>query len=224
VTAVNMACARDGSVGFMLTDSALYSREGEPIIHGFVAKQFTVPHASAVLAYSGPSFEVGAGFCQNIGACEDFDHIRRVLPDILRNGIPMLGKLNPEMAVDCCAVYVMGYSASERAVRCFVAWTPGDYEAEMSPIILAPTLTLDELAAAGWTYADRPDISQLQRELLAVMNKQRECGRGIDGRPGIVGGCATLTTVTRHEITQRVIRRWPDVIGQPIVAASSVAA
>ena len=136
---------------------------------------------------------------------------------------PILGEVKPEWAVDCCAVYVMGYSPSERAIRCFVSWTHGDYEAEMSPIILAPTLSLDELAAAGWTYADKPDVSRLPAQLLAVMQKQRECGRGITGLP-TPDGCATPTTITRHEIFAARHSPIPDVIGQPIAAAPPVAA
>ena len=217
--------ATDGNIGFLLSDSVTYAARGVPIVKGFAAKALMLPHAQSVIAFAGPTL-AAASVCDSVRHCGDYDQIRSALPEALRKVIVTLGKHHPNWVefLRCCGAYVLGFSPSAQAVRCLVCWTQGgELTLDEAPIILAPRLS-DAEEAAAWRTCDRPDLPRLPAQLLAIMKKQRRCGRASDGRLGIVGGCATLTAVTRNEISQRVIHRWPDVIGQPIGAAPSVAA
>jgi hypothetical protein len=65
------------------------------------------------------------------------------------------------------------------------------------------------------------DIEKLipEIDLLQILEMQRQSLIDLNGQPSyVVGGLALLSTVARGgTITQRVIHRWPDEIGEPIL-------
>jgi hypothetical protein len=83
------------------------------------------------------------------------------------------------------------------------------------PILANPVPPVEDLIAGGWPIGVDRDKRDAARDLLHMMEIQRQRPAS-DGRH-YVGGQAVLTTVTREGVAQRVVRRWPeDRAGKPI--------
>lgn len=88
-------------------------------------------------------------------------------------------------------------------------------------VLLTPSS--DEIFKAdGGSLADQSRAIS-DAELIAVAEKQRRYIEPFGPNKietSLVGGFLQVTTVTEHEISTRIIHRWPDEIGEPIGVAS----
>jgi hypothetical protein len=231
MSAVCVAIAPDGRRGFMLTDCAAYNLD-DGLFAGFGAKATPIPHAGAVIASRGP-MALCAWAAATAQVFPDFDSIAANLAEALARALPMARKISGPGEVE---MFCMGYSEREKRVLAFFARSdsPTPLSIEFGTLLFGPNVDNQDLARLRFPNPSqvRADNTALPRGLLNVMQYQREraiaqreaaAKAGKATRAEIIGGAAVLTTITEKEITQRVIHRWPDVIGEPIKLAAVAA-
>ena len=72
----------------------------------------------------------------------------------------------------------------------------------MAPLFNKPEFRIDD---------DMVTIAEQQRQIVEPYGPSHV-------PTSLVGGFLQLTTVTKHEISSRIIHRWPDKIGESIAA------
>ncbi len=90
-------------------------------------------------------------------------------------------------------------------------WSPNPGEiVKMSEFVNAPPAAIDDVIAAdfdGFDVDEPPDV--VVWNLLKCLEMQRQLAWSTG--EGHIGGFAQLTTVTSEGITQRILKRWPDI-------------
>jgi|SRR5579885_1923365 len=101
----------------------------------------------------------------------------------------------------------MGWSESAQRVRAFFSTAATDFSPQYCDHYTAPAFDLELVpkhdlgGPLTWSY---PPTS-----LLRILKMQRaEAAAGTGESFGFIGGAATLTTLTRDRIEQRVLHRW----------------
>ncbi len=215
MTAINCLVTRDGSTGYLLSDTAMAAAAGETTPIGFTFKSVTLPHSKSVCAFRGthaflvPMAILAASFAS-------FDEMASGFGPRWFAAMAQ----TPE-AFRKSDIVGMGWSESNQRVRAFVARSTGDFTPEFHDLILCPDISLEEVHFSD--FDGRVEFFNVEADLLRIMKAQRARALradDIDSR-GVIGGAAVLTIINRHESSQRVIHRWPDVIGQPINLTST---
>lgn len=202
MSAVNIFVMGDGSTGYMLTDSLATEEFGGPTCHW--PKAVAVPHSRTVVAVRGHStfifFAMAAA-----GKYNDFD---AVVAEWYRNceiGLALMGPSYHNVEF-----YVMGWSQPAARVRAFLStaasnFAPQFFDAAMIAPGYDPELVTMHDLEGPLTWSDQP------ASLLRIMKMQRaKAAAGTGEHYGIIGGVATLTTLTRDRIEQRIVHTWSD--------------
>ena len=207
----------------VLSDTGVFDEHGRLV--AFTNKVWPMPHKNAVICIRGlaPIAAAIAEIVFRVG-CASYDDMRSNVRRELRSNFEAQaalfrskGLVWGELKFD---VIIAGYSESvgphcyaffsyDMASVC-LAWD----EVLLGPI--APLPSTDEMMAR----LNLPDVDTLsiERDGLRIANEQRKVAMPFDvGAPGCgLGGALQLTTITTHMITQRIIHRWPDKIGERI--------
>lgn len=225
MTAINMICQRRRA--FILTDGAGYDVNG--VIRGFYSKTVTLPHLRAAVAVRGSIFGP-ALFATEWGArFTSFD-------DLVKGGGAVAEEVYDRMFTLLTAgghveieIFLAGWSesrnrpetywmASDDSLSRIAADVPSWMFILAEPFQVAPMPTEDLLIQQGF---DVDDIERLDpvTDGLKVMEAQRLSVGTLSADSGpvsAVGGFASLTEIREDGVSQRIIRRWNDSIGEKI--------
>lgn len=211
MSAVNIVVAPDGSWGMMATDTAAYDEDGK--ITAFESKTLTFPHKSMAIAVRGDTEDLAyAGAIAN--ALPTYDLFLACAHLMFVGTFPEhRGKTGGTSGLD---VFALGYSEQEKCIVAAMANDKTDFKFQRGSVVLAPDLSIDELAAIGIRADGRSlAITNPARDMLAIMERQRAT---VD--PGhAIGGQAVLTVMSRERIMQTVVHRWPDCISKKRMGA-----
>jgi hypothetical protein len=224
-------CQRDAVN--LLVDGAGYDSGG--IVRAVMSKAFAIPHLSAVIATRGSAVALPFVGTRLSALFSSFDElaagVESELPKIIEDAeelFAMSGSASTEMAV-------VGWSEKDNTGKAFtiqtgdVSDTRDEYADSEQPesfklierpaafVLPAPDAEIMQQA----DFRSDIDIEKLipEIDLLQIMEMQRQSLIELNGQPTyVVGGLALLSTVARSgTITQRVIHRWPDEIGEQIL-------
>jgi hypothetical protein len=210
---------------YSITDTALY--DGFAIVHGFSTKVTTLPHLSMAISTSG-AYEQHAAVVQGLCEFKSFD-------DFVEGGEAKLRELwddghfwlpGREDDSEHFRLVVIGWSDRDKAAQLYVLCTEAQPDCEAftltaAPIALNPGEHPQVLEEAGLTVNGAP-VGEPEDWLCRLIDLQRSRRAGPRGTPCTyeepdaengsynIGGHAVLTKLTRHGITQRVVRRWND--------------
>jgi hypothetical protein len=211
MSAVNIFVLSDGSAGYMLTDSLATEEFGGQILH--FPKALAIPHSRTVVALRGHSSFIFSAFAL-AGKGDDFDTIAaewRQSCEIIVAAAPPSYR-NVEF-------YVMGWSESAKRVRTFWSIADSNFTPQFVEAMVAPGCEPEQVMShdlgGPLTWSD-PSAS-----LLRITKMQREkAASGYGAYYGRIGGIATLTTLTRDRIEQRIVHRWDEDIQRAAKAMS----
>jgi hypothetical protein len=216
----------------ILCDGAVYDSGGT--LQGVLSKSFAIPHLSAVIAARGPAVALPFIATRLSTLFSSFDElaagIEAELPKIIEDSetlFALSGATSTEMAV-------IGWSEKDDIGKAFTIQTddasetraeyadieqPESFKLIERPVAFAlPAPSAEIMRAAGLRSDIDIDKIVPEIDLLQIMEMQRQSLIEFNGQEiYVVGGLALLSTVRRGgTITQRVIHRWPDAIGELI--------
>jgi hypothetical protein len=229
VTAINVLVQNKSAS--ILTDGLLYGDKTNVIQLDF-AKCLPIEGSNACVAAAGP-----AGFAYLVaGVAENYrfnDLVRRTgaffneLFDIYAKNnacetkfanLVLAGWLEEEDRPAAFIIDVIAAGAEiETRLQGKINGEPFRELTEL-PIITIPAPDIDLIKSTGWPVG--VDLGEMdpERELLHIAEVQRQQVKG--GSRVLVGGQATLTTITKAGLTQRIVHTWPeDKVGEPIQPA-----
>jgi hypothetical protein len=195
MTAVN-AIISAGLTGYMLTDCAICEPDGE--IYRVANKAISLPHAQTVIAVRG-SVIFQHVLLIDLQYLEGFDQI---VSSAGGNARKRWKSLPSDHRGDGADFIARGWAEARGRVVAALCHHSDGFEPVFSDGIITPGVEASQLGGSVESY------------LLRTMEEQRRVYR--KGEGSAVGGAAILTTVTRCEITQRVLHRWNDEIGSTI--------
>lgn len=214
MTAINTLVHEN--VAYMMTDTAAYDGTGR--LTAFEDKAFVSARLKAAISISG--------FCTTSREIEwelrehnSFDQLMREFPDWLRD---TYSDLPEERRI---RVMLAGWSDEQKRAEIYTLQSKrtttttgtviepftvkkGDW------VSLQPGPTMDELRAEG-IIAGELKVEDPTKFLTGVIDWQRRYHWQEDGTHR-VGGMAVLTRIDASGISQRVVRRWNDQIGEMI--------
>jgi hypothetical protein len=211
----------------VLSDGAMVD-ETTGVLIGTAGKVFPLPKQNAVMVQRGSGL---ASFLYNKVSMmgNTFDELE------MRIGDGLYGFLGDAIAKDKAVgaawtefdILIAGISEKSRGPRSFIvmsfdhplhdqikAWQP--FDTGPTPWLTPGT---DEMLA----MID-PTIFDPERDGIRIMEAQRQILQPQGPKGGlryITGGFAQLTTVTKEQITTKIIHRWPDKIGEKITPADT---
>jgi hypothetical protein len=182
-------------------------------VGGFPAKAMHFPHQNALAVFNGTTL---LGWLANLAIARfaSFDEMRTGLASALRDAFAKIG--DDESLAGTVAI--CGWSNEPRA---FLITTS-------SRLPLAAWRTHDIVPGARFISPSSPeidsefgcDVELTDANAIALAERCRALkAPGLDGTlRHIVGGSIVRTEITEHEITTRVLHRWPDKIGDMLDA------
>ena len=208
----------------ILSDGAIYDYDGA--LTATVSKVWALPPLPAALTARGPAFLLPFLAVRVSDAAGSFDDLLPIIVEQARKSAELDASLfEHHPAGQSFELFVAGWSAQHRRAMAFTlasfetcgreSWTLHD----IGPGIVSPA---DE--ALGERIGDL-EINLLSADCvpeidgLILLEEQRARSwpiTGTDRVEHIVGGHAQLTTVNEQGVTSRILRRWPDRIGQRI--------
>ena len=201
----------------MITDGAGL-HEGKLIAR--VVKSLPIPHLNLVVGTRGKGLVSSVALMALSEAGATYDEAKRNAGDVIRRYASI-----PGMPTDGFEVYVAGISESTGPDAWGLSTNEKSFDSAPFEVVDIPRLAI------------APDVSPTRIELLRdlqgpnaldyvgeLMDDLRTTQAPLASRPGALGmrytergytvGCfAQLTTVTVEGISSRIIRRWPDEIG-----------
>jgi hypothetical protein len=224
MTAIN-AVSSPNAV-WLLTDTAVYDED--LMVVGFSTKVTLLPHLGMAIAKSGAIKQHAAlvdGFME-FSSFDDFvDRGEAKFRDLWEDEHFRL--YGHDEDCDHFRLVTIGWSDREKCAQIYVMCTEAQqnieaFKLDTAPIAIHPGVHPRVLEEAGLTVDGLPrgePEEWLGR--LVDLQRARRCGHRnapmtYDELPAESGGykvggaAAVLTKLTRHGITQRVIRRWPD--------------
>lgn len=219
MSAINVLQYLDGAA--VWTDGAHYLADGT--LMASAPKVEALPHLNAVVAARAPSLFLPLIASQLGREFDSFDGLVEGLAQAVRVGCTLHRAIleRCDLGADFDLV-VVGWSESRDRCETWVmfsaargeqaAWTAH----EMGPVVLMPYdealgdvlgLTDAQLAGGLHPVEDGLRIIEAQRGVAACQGDRDQPSHG-------VGGFAQLTLVARDRIETRVMRRWPDAIGE----------
>jgi hypothetical protein len=212
----------------LVTDTAVLATTGE--IAGFASKVYTVPHANMAIAVRGHIFALPIAAVHLQRAGSTFDEIQASAERVLR---PVFSQLNPDLinAVENAGashdveITVAGISETRGPIAYQICSVPnhgvgwGIEEIEGHDEMFGPFDTPEIVAEFERRAAETPAGRFGQLEWLTDLARQLQApvfGRG--DAVVQVGGKAVLTKISNGGIETRILRIWPDRIGERIAA------
>lgn len=199
MSAVN-AFAAPG-VTFLFSDAAILHGETLSLV-AVGSKVAVFPQYQAAISATGQTLALG--YLSTALAQRDFAnfaHLIASIPDVLRGLI----KHYPAQ-LDNFRFAVAG-PGSLFCIQAEEGIGTKPLEMTECPKFITPAaVDLDDQSIVNMRF----DADQPAKSGLAIMNAQRQKFRGL------IGGWCQMTTVTPKAITQQMIERWPDKVGQPI--------
>jgi hypothetical protein len=210
---------------YILTDGAGVQPDG--VLSGFVVKAHPLAHLNAAMAFRGNTV-LTAGLLGVVSSCESFDALVAGVGAKLRAGLGtrMDGVPAAERHLLEFELVVAGWSEARQAMECHYLTNADPYGTgialwQMHPrphgMISPAGDELEERFAAAGVNPDR--MVDPVEDGLPLMREQRAYKAPLaPGAPPIhhIGGFCQLTTVRRHDVTVRILERWPDRIGRKI--------
>ena len=200
MTAINAVVMANRQSGFIITDSIASDDDGS--IVGFGAKVWTMPHIGGAIAVRG-YVEHLVWAAHRLGDFATFDAMLSGATESLRHGWPSMIDLIGEHH---CAVVVIGWSESAKRIKLMITNSRDNFvfaECQNHCAPLPDDSQTATLKATGNPIADAMAVLELQRSMPDLTLR--------------IGGHAVLTTVGANgAISQRLLKRWPDVVGQRI--------
>jgi hypothetical protein len=231
MSAIITLCQREAV--HILSDGAGYDSKGT--VRAIMSKSFAIPHLSAVIATRGSAVSLPFIATRLSSLFSSFDElmlgIEAELPKIIDDSeelFAMSGSASTEIAV-------VGWSEKDDIGKAFTiqAGDVSETRAEYADVEHPESFKLVERPNAFALPAPSAEIMRKAEfrgdtnieklipeiDLLQIMEMQRQSLIELNGQPTyVVGGLALLSTVARGGmITQRVIHRWPDEIGEQIL-------
>ncbi|WGS18942.1 MULTISPECIES: hypothetical protein [unclassified Bradyrhizobium] len=212
----------------LLTDGAEYFEDG--IVANFREKTKAFPDLGCAITTLGPTSWQPIVFDAIRDNFRSFDDLKAGIGPVLQELFDRHARTITRWSRVTCMAWVVGWSKRRRRPEGFTISMDhmADYEESNDPHLLRP-FVVSELHPIGIHFNPVPDLSQAlfptsltasdklvpEIDLLQIMELQRRHRFERTGHH-LVGGFATLTTVTRHNVRQRRIHTWPDVVGARI--------
>jgi hypothetical protein len=190
----------------LISDGAVYSPDNGVVL-SFANKAFGIPHLRCAISFRSASANAMA-LVHPMSAATSYNVLRREIAELLTNGEKAIGA-----PIEC---YVCGFDdAGQSNAYAVVAGDIAPIESFAAAPCDPPAHT--ELAEflGGIEIEDFDPVRGGQRIIETIRRHPTRQPNG--SMAHTVGGFASLITVGRDHIEQRVICRWPwDLIGQPI--------
>lgn len=233
MTAINMIRQRGRAI--MMTDSAGYDAGG--IVRCFYQKAIAIPHLRAAIAVRGSGDAVAllaAAFGSRFSTFDELVTGGGTVAEEIYDRYFSIMTACGETEIE---VYLAGWSESRNRAETYFAFSTASHnrlhlgvhawtfhEADEFSVAPLPSDTL--LEQAGFrdrsASAVRPDAGGLKvMEAQRLMQVEPYWLKGDQAECYIVGGFVTLTEITKSGVSQRVIHRWNDAIGEPIKPQSA---
>jgi len=205
VTALCVVCKQDHVT--LITDGACVEAGGRLAM--VAPKVFLLPHLSAALAIVGPTAlipKLGAMF----SIPETFDDLLAEAPAMARVAYDALGDMKDfgDEARDF-ELSLVGFSETRNRAESYLI---RGHERDRLPsweLSVADNIIVTPLPL----HYEWPEAFDPLTDGLVLIEAQR---RVIGPLGHVIGGFAQVTTITRASIETKIIRRWPDVVGEKI--------
>lgn len=224
MTAINVIRQRDRIL--MFTDGACYSADGVLLALG--AKVLPIVHMRAAIATRGSVIALPIYYLKLAMAFATFDEMvadgGRVVEAAYDENFHALTQ-SGESEVE---IIIAGFSESRDQPE---TWVVSSCErGGLEPFVLtpapaaivAPGLDPSVIRARGFN-SEADVLARFDPETDGVFYMEQQRLRptntttgGDHGDRFIIGGFCQLTEITRRGISQRILKRWPDKIGEPI--------
>ncbi len=210
MTALNIYVSSD-SVDFF-TDSAIFDMKAGGSVEGFGSKVIPLPHQGAVMSATGFSWVsiMMAGVIATSGI-ETFDQLHERLPALISNAV----KNDPggSVAYGKFELAIAGFSETRNAPEAYVIYSYADQGWPAWRMRTTGNYTSPKVDKRF----DPADIGGSGLQILEDQRRALCAGRGFENFAlHAVGGVAQHTRIDRDGISIKVVKRWPDVIGQKI--------
>ncbi|MBU4529769.1 MAG: hypothetical protein KUA43_08830 [Hoeflea sp.] len=202
----------------VFTDGAMYDLDAGGKILGVCSKPLTLPHLNAVIASTGyiyVNYMLMGAICDS--RVSSFDELKDHFGAIVKKASAEALKI-PGMPKGLGFFETVIAGWSERADR------PQAYAMDRGFGGLDASRPMQTRKV--YRKPDHPELPKTKRtehveaDGLSLMEDQRRLLFGSHDAPGLeahaVGGFCQMTTVTRDGISMKILRRWPDFIGEPI--------
>jgi hypothetical protein len=221
MTAINLYAS--GPRGLLMTDTAAYDDDG--LVHRFVSKSVAIPRLRAAIATRG-MIEMLPMLASRLDlAARDFDQVIDDGGAIVRHWFDEQDRDGDVLEAEF-ELSVVGWSESRKAClaiqmtsmdvpgRAAFTWSTG-------AVLIGPNPPMQDLIDAGVLVGGIFDERNIEAALLKVIEIQRSYKTTLGTDPSLperhtVGGQAIVTEVTEHGIAQRIVRTWPDRLGEHI--------
>ncbi|NTG65390.1 hypothetical protein [Rhizobium rhizogenes] len=183
-------------------------------VEGFGSKVIPLPHRGAVMACSGFSWVsiVIAGVIASSGS-QTFDDLVQSLSDTVRNAIAR--DKSSSLTFGNFELLIAGHSESRSGPEIHVLC---GYRTGGNPPFHMVKLNKFTSPMIGFVNFDH---DKPQTSGLSILERQRLTLCGSHDAPSValycVGGAAQYAKVSRDGISIKVLKRWPDEVGKPIV-------
>jgi hypothetical protein len=195
----------------IVTDCAVYNPD--KIITGFHSKVVTLPHLGAAFATSG-LVVTGYELARVFYSFESFDDLVGRIAELVR-GAWDDGDLRfaDDDTRDHFRLFVIGWSTNRKKAELYQLSSQAELDEEPFALISKSGLFTPHIAGGDIDRIMRSSNDNVER-LSKIIDVQR--AKPLDQGRALVGGCAYLTQVDEAGISQRVLKRWRDRVGEPI--------
>jgi hypothetical protein len=219
MTALNVV--RSASVVHIATDGliGLTTPDGLVLERWLAPKVFLAPHMPLAVATRGQweaAFGLGISMVRLFSEFDALiDRLERIFPQLhlaqrQSTGAPDLHSMRTTEVV------IAGWSTARSQAEAYYIW--GGEKSDLADCSCPPfkLMRLEGLACAP-VPSQHVDVdpNHIERDMLAVMEAQRS------EFPLAIGGFCQLTSLTQHAVTQRILRRWPDLPSERSQAGGS---
>lgn len=224
MTSINLFA--HGTRGLVMTDTAAYDDDGR--VHSFISKSIAIPRLKMAMATRGMILMLPLMASRLDVNTSSFD-------DVIDRGAAFLKGFFIQHAGEAgtveedVEVSAVGWSESRKqclAIQLSSMDVPGRpaFTWSTSPILIMPAPHHQDLIDGGVLVDGVFDERNIEASLLKVMEIQRGHTTHLGADPSrpkrhTVGGQAIVTEVTEHGVSQRIVRTWPDQLGQHIEPA-----
>lgn len=227
MTAISAVAHSTGA--FLMSDSATYDQEG--VVTRFSPKTVTFPHLGLAVAVTGAACN-GEEVARIIRDFSSYEEVMAKIADALHDAWDDGAFDVGDDEASHLHVVLAGWSHDrKRGEVCYISTTDNLGHPAFTPSnktsIISPSIGEDGMRALGFTKPDGSvGIKCGPDEFLTrIIEYQRTMPWPVPGHAEtvkyIVGNTADLTVISAAGITQRVVLRWADSIGQPIDPAAT---
>jgi hypothetical protein len=234
MTAINAYASATGDAAYMITDSAEYYLRGEKagVVSRLGKKGVLIPELRIMLATCGAPGLADAFADECRDCASSFDDVIRELPGRLRSMADheaFIRAEDPDDDANHFRLFVAGWSGERRRPELYTlqsrraddgagaSMEPFSFVGGMRILVQPGGVTLDTLRNLGFVQGGQVIVRDPTKFLTAVIDWQRRnCPfENVAGRY-CIGGEATVTRIDAKGVSERVVRRWPDQVGELI--------